>query len=1047
VAETATIGVLKAILQADTSQLTQALAGATADVQKLATAMQKDLLPRQQAINAAVKDFLGASEIRKAQEYVAAVQQIGGVTALTTADQLKLNKAVTDAIAQYQKLGVEAPADLVKIAEATKQVPESTNKLLAGLKEIGPALGLSFGVGAIIGFGKELIQTGSDINDMSERLGVGIEATQRFKYAADQTGASLDDVGVSLTHMNKVLSEGNTSTQAALQAVGLSLDDLRGKKPEDAFLAIAEAVGKIEDPMTQSRVALELFGRSGATLLPGIKEGFAGIAEQAPVMSEKTVHALDDIGDAIDRLYTKFKVRAATTLTGDLFQSFQDQMLELLPSDFANAVRSSATFREQLSKGQLPLPAAPSLVPTGGGALPVPGRQEQAGIDEATREAMRKSIADAEAAVRALEAYDRSIQAIADEITGKALAQKVLDLSRAIARSGETAAISWPEYQKLSKEVLGLAEQGAAVNPILYEFYATARLYQALPKDAAASVKLWSDAFKDLAVTMQAAVETSTALHDVWTGPSGTELLFLNLRALNQTGQGTMIGEGGLSAPGGAGPTNLAQLHSALGAISEDFTKLAQVADGAMSQVVRDIGRGVTAANQAVSGLTFLKKPGGINKLAGITDIVSAGLEIGTLLYQGIESAFFSHKGRDLITQFAESHGGFDALHAELDALGAEGEQLWRGLTQGTPGDDPAAAKRNIDAIKTALDKVHALQQVVAGDFDKLQTAVTDFGGAIPDALKPMIADLETMNGLTAEQKTLLESLAGDPSLDSLQRAADDLGVSFDHMGKNFQQAEISQTAFKYQHDLDELAQAGADMNAVLGDSKDKLNALVQQALATGSALPRTLEPYIRKLNELGELVGPDGLPLDISKITFADIEDTALDAIKTILEQIRDLLANQIPAAARQAADAINHVPPPPGSVGTPPPGVTPGTGGAPPLNDQGQIYPIGNGYMSDGSIDPNGPYASQLQYSAGSYGLKSFNPAGQFVQLHGAEEVLTASQSVGVATMVRDALAEASGGLGGTITLNMDGRKVGEVVLPHLPAAARRLGLSGTF
>jgi hypothetical protein len=152
--------------------------------------------------------------------------------------------------------------------------------------------------------------------------------------------------------------------------------------------------------------------------------------------------------------------------------------------------------------------------------------------------------------------------------------------------------------------------------------------------------------------------------------------------------------------------------------------------------------------------------------------------------------------------------------------------------------------------------------------------------------------------------------MLGDPSMDALQDAADTLGVSFEHMGQQFKEAQIDKTAFSYQHALDTLRDSGADMNGVLLDSKDKINTLVDQAMEAGAALPDTLKPYIQKLIDMGQLVAPDGsLVTNIDQLSFADIPDDSLDAIKTILQQIRDILQHDIPQAASYAQSALDAV------------------------------------------------------------------------------------------------------------------------------------------
>jgi len=70
-----------------------------------------------------------------------------------------------------------------------------------------------------------------------------------------------------------------------------------------------------------------------------------------------------------------------------------------------------------------------------------------------------------------------------------------------------------------------------------------------------------------------------------------------------------------------------------------------------------------------------------------------------------IAGLFNRDRGRDLVEDFAAGFGGFDALHVQLNTLGAEGERLWIKLTQGVGRNNPDEAKKAIDAITSALAK------------------------------------------------------------------------------------------------------------------------------------------------------------------------------------------------------------------------------------------------------------------------------------------------------------------------------------------------------
>ena len=85
-ANNAVIGILKALLTAETGEYTAAMRAAGDEAQALGKKLEKDLEPRQRSINNLVAQFLGGTEIRRAQEYAAAIEKVGGVTALTASD-------------------------------------------------------------------------------------------------------------------------------------------------------------------------------------------------------------------------------------------------------------------------------------------------------------------------------------------------------------------------------------------------------------------------------------------------------------------------------------------------------------------------------------------------------------------------------------------------------------------------------------------------------------------------------------------------------------------------------------------------------------------------------------------------------------------------------------------------------------------------------------------------------------------------------------------------------------------------------------------------
>lgn len=268
--------------------------------------------------------FSGTKIIQDATLMTKAITDAGGASTLTAKEMASVNATVTEAIAKYAALGKLAPTAMLQLADATKKVKPaldevntSGSSLTTTLKNVAGSLGLAFGAAAIVSGARAMIagivETASQVHDLSEKLGVSSEAVQRWSFAAKQTGADMENVSISLAFMNKTLAGGTDSTKAALEAAGLQFKAIRSLAPEQAFETITEAIKGIRDPMVQARVAVELFGKSGQVLLPAIKEGLVDIGRQAPVMKDAVINALEAAGDAADKLKARLSAGFGTS--------------------------------------------------------------------------------------------------------------------------------------------------------------------------------------------------------------------------------------------------------------------------------------------------------------------------------------------------------------------------------------------------------------------------------------------------------------------------------------------------------------------------------------------------------------------------------------------------------------------------------------------------------------------------------------------------------------------------------------------------------------
>ena len=243
---------------------------------------------------------------------------------------------IDQALEKYQALGQEAPESLKRLqtelenvrkktegvsegagkaAQDTAKIGDSAGGIAGKLAPLAGAIAGVFSVQAVANFAKEIVNLGGQISDLSQRTGLSVTAVQELKFAADQTGTSIETVSGAVSKLGKGLVEGGQGTVQAVDALGLSFRDLQKMKPDEAFTQVAEAIAGIEDPMQQSAAAMALFGKAGVELLPAIKSGISDLRAEAQrlgvVLSEENVAALDAFGDKFDQTLLAAKVSVA----------------------------------------------------------------------------------------------------------------------------------------------------------------------------------------------------------------------------------------------------------------------------------------------------------------------------------------------------------------------------------------------------------------------------------------------------------------------------------------------------------------------------------------------------------------------------------------------------------------------------------------------------------------------------------------------------------------------------------------------------------------
>jgi hypothetical protein len=833
-------------------------------------------------------------------------------------------------MATIATLIVDIQANTSKLVKDVEGIQNSLDKVGSVAGKLGGVLAGAFSVGAITGAVKSFVDVASALTDMSQKTGISTTKLQELKFAAEQNGGTLEDVTKGITKMGKSLIEGNSGTVAAVSRLGLSLTDLRKMDPADAFTTLSDAIAKVPSPLERSKLAMDIFGKAGAELLPtmtgNLGETMKAAEKLGLVIDEKTVAAGDNLGDTFTALQG-VGMGVIGKMIGPMLPALQmvaDGMLgvgkvvDYLRDMFDALVRVGLIAIKGLIDG---------AIKVGELAAKVPGLSKVLGEDATAMQGMRDAstwlagaikgveagaaaatvttkglhpeiglLTDAQkAAAKAAEDHAKSISNLTDKLSGQGAIKAANDMVEALRKAPPIQKLTSDAQLEINKTMAAAIEvyqaQGREAPKAFGDLYAaTAKLppligiIPGLMKDVGESVKMTIPPFDEFAGMLpKVTVGVDNILKD-----------FLKYDIV---------------------PPKVKKTTDSIGELSKSLSQLAQISNGAFGSIVRDLSAVVAALDTAKKsqkafsdGLSSFKDGNTLSGVmqigSGILGVVTAAISAGKAVVNLAKNLFgLGTAGRDAVKDFAASFGGFDALHGQLSTLGDAGKQLWINLTQGVGKNDPAAARAAIDAITTALDKQKtATDQLLQTQNSDLATLLGGLQGlGAGDLLQPYLDKLATAKGLTSDNLALMQLLAGDttPNFDKMKEAADRYGLSLAAMGPAYQQATDDKGWQQIIDDLDVLQRGGADMTAVLAGMSTPISHLVQDSMQFGTTIPENMKPWIDKLADAGQLLDVNGHKItDTSALKFGGDLQTSLQTLIDKIGILIDKLSNGVPDA-----------------------------------------------------------------------------------------------------------------------------------------------------
>ncbi len=210
-------------------------------------------------------------------------------------------------------LGLSSAKFKSGLKDADGRLTKFKRRMRTGLKAVGVAAALAIG-GIVTGM-KSFLDSADNMQKLAQSIGIPIEELTALNHAAELSGISLDalSTGVRKLSQNMVQIAQGAKNEAsrAFEELGVKVVDASGKirSSTDVMDDVADSFAKMEDGAEKTGLAMAVFGRAGAAMIPLLNAGSKGIKVMTDearklglVISKDTAQSAERFNDNIVRI-------------------------------------------------------------------------------------------------------------------------------------------------------------------------------------------------------------------------------------------------------------------------------------------------------------------------------------------------------------------------------------------------------------------------------------------------------------------------------------------------------------------------------------------------------------------------------------------------------------------------------------------------------------------------------------------------------------------------------------------------------------------------
>lgn len=191
-----------------------------------------------------------------------------------------------------------------QLNSAKRSIDSFADNAVKSFKSIGIGLATAFSVGSLISSFNEAINQIDKMSAAAVKLGISAQSFQQLSFLAQQSDTELGSLETSMVRLSKSIGEVSLKggeNARVLSTLGLSIGQLISLSPDQQFLKVAQALGKVEDHTQKVYLGTQLFGRGFAEILPLINEDINKLSQEFSSLGVGLTQGQLDAVDALDK--------------------------------------------------------------------------------------------------------------------------------------------------------------------------------------------------------------------------------------------------------------------------------------------------------------------------------------------------------------------------------------------------------------------------------------------------------------------------------------------------------------------------------------------------------------------------------------------------------------------------------------------------------------------------------------------------------------------------------------------------------------------------